>query len=134
MKTLPVTRVHHVARVTQRPDESCAFYRDVLGFREIQRPGFDFRGAWLFNYGLQIHIIQNDGRSPDPSNEIDTRFNHLALEVEDLDEAKNRLRQNGIIYREQVNAGGIHQVFFHDPDGHVIEIAEYGPTPPEKTS
>jgi catechol 2,3-dioxygenase-like lactoylglutathione lyase family enzyme len=126
---LPIQRVHHVARVTTRPLESAAFYRDVLGFREIRRPNFDFRGAWLFNYGVQIHIIENRAASAELPRAIDTRANHLALEIEDVEAAKRLLAEHGIAFREQVNAGGIHQVFFHDPDGHVIEIAHYGPTP-----
>jgi catechol 2,3-dioxygenase-like lactoylglutathione lyase family enzyme len=30
---LPITKLHHIARVTRRPAESIAFYRDVLGFQ-----------------------------------------------------------------------------------------------------
>jgi len=127
---LPIRRVHHVARVTDRPDESKAFYRDVLGFREIQRPAFHFRGAWLYNYGVQIHIIENPPMAELAPKRIDTLGNHLALEVKDVEGAKELLRQHDIEFFEQVNAGGIHQVFFLDPDGHIVEIAVYGPTPP----
>lgn len=125
---LAIQRVHHVARVTRRPLESIAFYRDVLGFRELKRPNFNFRGAWLFNYGVQIHIIENTQAAPAPA-AISPRENHLALEVLDLAAAKQNLNDRGIPFFEQVNAGGIHQVFFQDPDGHIIEIATYGPTP-----
>jgi catechol 2,3-dioxygenase-like lactoylglutathione lyase family enzyme len=128
---LPITALHHIARVTRRPDESTAFYRDVLGFKEIQRPGFNFRGAWLFNYGVQIHIIENTQAAPDPQRKIDARGNHLAFHVTDIEHSKQRLRESQIEFHEQVNAGGIHQIFFRDPDGHFIELATYGPTPPE---
>ncbi len=127
---LPITALHHVARVTRRPAESIAFYRDLLGFRELQRPAFNFRGAWLFNYGVQIHIIENVSSAPDPERAIDSRGNHLAFHVTDVEASKNQLRSAGIEFIEQVNAGGIHQVFFRDPDGHFIELASYGPTPP----
>jgi catechol 2,3-dioxygenase-like lactoylglutathione lyase family enzyme len=128
--SLPITGLHHIARVTRRPVESIAFYRDVLGFHELQRPAFNFRGAWLYNYGVQIHIIENAASAPDPARPIDSRGNHLAFHVTDMDEAKQRLRSTGIEFTEQVNAGGIHQVFFRDPDGHFIELATYPPTPP----
>ena len=130
LQPLPITALHHIARVTRRPDESIAFYRDVLGFREIQRPAFNFRGAWLFNYGVQIHIIENVSAAPDPARSIDSRGNHLAFHVTDIEIAKSRLKASGTEFVEQVNAGGIHQVFFRDPDGHFIELATYGPTPP----
>jgi catechol 2,3-dioxygenase-like lactoylglutathione lyase family enzyme len=127
---LPIQRLHHIARVTTRPDESTAFYRDVLGFREIPRPPFDFRGAWLYAYGVQIHIIENSPKAPDAQRDIDTRDNHLAFQVEDVDAAKRSLEQRGIEYCELVNAGGVRQVFFRDPDGHFIEIAaNYAATP-----
>jgi catechol 2,3-dioxygenase-like lactoylglutathione lyase family enzyme len=124
---LPIKGLHHIARTTRDPERSRAFYRDVLGFREIQRPGFNFRGAWLFNYGVQIHIIEHT--ASDVSGEIDTRANHLAFAVDDFDQVERRLGELGIPYHKQVNAGGIPQIFFHDPDGHHIEIGIYPPTP-----
>jgi catechol 2,3-dioxygenase-like lactoylglutathione lyase family enzyme len=123
---LPIDGLHHVARVTARPDESIAFYRDVLGFKELSRPPFDFRGAWLFNYGFQIHIIENPKMAAPPVDKIDSRTNHLAFRVSSMELVKDRLTEHGIPYIEQVNAGGIHQIFFTDPDGHHIEIALAG--------
>lgn len=123
---LAIQRLHHVARVTKQPEASTRFYRDVLGFAEIPRPDFDFRGAWLYNYGIQIHIIENHPLAPaDPERKIDPRGNHLAFAVDDIEQAKQRLREHGIEFVEMVNAGGIHQVFFRDPDGHFIELAVY---------
>ncbi len=42
---LPIDSLNHIARVTGDLDASTAFYRDVLGFRSIQRPDFGFPGA-----------------------------------------------------------------------------------------
>ena len=69
--------------MTKHLNESIAFYRDVLGFQEIVRPNFDFAGAWLFNYGLQIHLIVNES-IPDAEGPIQTHNGHLAFEVEDF--------------------------------------------------
>ena len=126
---LPIQAVHHVGRLTKRLDESKAFYRDVLGFREIERPNFDFPGAWLHNYGVQIHLIVNPAAG-DPTGEIQTRVNHLALYVEDLDAAEQLLKEHGIAYRTNfVAKTGVKQLFFLDPDGHHVEIGAYPPTP-----
>ena len=57
---IPIQSLNHIAVVTRRLEDSKRFYRDVLGFREISRPNFKFSGAWLFNYGLMIHIIGHD--------------------------------------------------------------------------
>lgn len=131
-KSLPLHGLHHFARTTRNVDASVAFYRDVLGFRPIQRPGFAFRGAWLFNYGFQIHIIEHAGAGS-AGGEIDTKQDHLALAVADaaaMDEVEKILRERGLPYERQVNAGGIPQIFFRDPDGHHVEVGVYPPTPP----
>jgi glyoxylase I family protein len=127
---LPITKVHHIARVTRDAEKSVAFYRDVLGFRELERPGFNFSGGWLYGYDVQIHIIANKDALTETEKEIQSRVNHVAFNVENIELAKQHLEARGIEYKEQVNAGGIHQIFFMDPDGHFIELAEYPPTPP----
>jgi catechol 2,3-dioxygenase-like lactoylglutathione lyase family enzyme len=126
---VPIRGVNHLGRVTKRLPESLAFYRDVLGFRPIERPNFNFAGAWLFNYGVQIHLIVNEAAG-DPSGEIQTRADHLALFVEDIEACKSRLVEHGIPFRENhVPGRNVHQVFFRDPDGNHIELATYPPTP-----
>lgn len=125
---LPILGVNHVARVTRHLDESRAFYRDVLGFQEIPRPNFSFPGAWLANYGVQIHLIVNDS-GPPAGGEISTRAEHLALQVDDLATAEQLLAGHGIPYRKNFVADrNVTQIFFHDPDGHHIEIGNYPPS------
>lgn len=126
---LPIQSLNHVALMTRRLDESRAFYRGVLGFREVERPNFSFRGAWLFNYGLMIHLIEN-AKAGEPSEEIQTRENHLALHTEDLDRVEQLLKEHGIRFRKNTIADtGISQIFLQDPDGNHIEIGTYPPTP-----
>jgi glyoxylase I family protein len=131
---LPVKALHHVGITTQSLAESIAFYTDVLGFRAIERPEFDFKGAWLFGLGFQIHIIERpDLAAASASDEIDTKALHLALAVADVEVhagVEQRLKEMGIRYVNQVNAGGIPQIFFQDPDGRHIEIGVYPPAPP----
>jgi catechol 2,3-dioxygenase-like lactoylglutathione lyase family enzyme len=126
---LAIECLHHVGRRTRRLEESLAFYRDVLGFRPIERPNFDFPGAWLFNYGIQVHLIVNE-QAPGPGGEIGTRVDHLALRVPDIDQAERLLQAHKIAYRtNRVARTGVKQLFFLDPDGHHIELASYPPTP-----
>ncbi|MCG8583285.1 MAG: VOC family protein [Pirellulales bacterium] len=131
---LPIKALHHLAVTTKRLEESIDFYTKVLGFRQLERPNFGFRGSWLYGIGIQIHIIERVDIAPDPSAEdIDTRALHMALAVEDTDvfaQVEKQLDDAGIAFVKQVNAGGIPQLFFQDPDGHHIEIGVYPPTPP----
>lgn len=127
---LSIVGLHHIAVSTSDVEASIKFYCDVLGFRPIRRPNFDFRGAWLLAYGVQIHIIDRREAASSASATIDTRDNHLAFAVTDHKPVKAALDALGAPYIERVNAGGIPQIFLHDPDGHTIEIGIYPPHPP----
>ena len=128
---LCIRGLHHIGRNTRRLEESRAFYRDLLGFREIERPNFDFAGAWLYNYGLQIHLIaKEEPASGVPEGEIQTRSEHLAWFVEDLDSVERLLTAHKVPYRtNQIADTGVKQLFFRDPDGYHIEVGSYPPTP-----
>lgn len=125
-----IRRLHHIAVAVRDCDASTAFYRDVLGFVEVERPPFSFRGAWLVGHGLQMHVIEHESPRVAAGRPIDTRADHFALAVDDLDAAEAFLRDRGVAYHRQINAGGIPQIFFHDPDGHEIEFGIYPPDPP----
>ncbi|MEX2113035.1 MAG: VOC family protein [Pirellulales bacterium] len=129
LQPLPISAVNHLGRVTKRVEASRDFYRDVLGFREVARPNFNFPGAWLSNYGIMIHLILSDA-APDPDGEIQTRGDHLALHTDDLAAAEQLLKDHGVSYRKNTVADtGLVQLFCRDPDGHHVEIGSYPPTP-----
>jgi catechol 2,3-dioxygenase-like lactoylglutathione lyase family enzyme len=128
-KSLPIKAVNHVGRMTKRVEASRAFYRDVLGFREVARPNFDFPGAWLYNYGIMIHLIHNEA-APDPEGEIQIRHDHLALHCDDLEAVDRLLNEHHVPFRKNVVADkNITQIFCRDPDGHHVEFGTYPPTP-----
>ncbi len=127
---LPISSVNHVAVTTRDVERTRNFYRDVLGFREVARPTFSFGGAWLFNYGLMIHVIENQSAATGGEG-ISTRDNHLALHTDDMDAAERGLQEHGVVYRKnEIVDRGIKQIFFRDPDGYHIEIGTYPATPP----
>lgn len=46
-RALPLASLNHISVVCRSLESSLSFYRDVLGFIQIRRPGsFDFDGAW----------------------------------------------------------------------------------------
>ena len=123
---LPIESVNHIARVTCDLEASTAFYRDVLGFRPIQRPNFGFDGAWLFNCGVQIHLICATGDPAIDAPETSIRASHVAFHVADTAAVEELLQQHGIPYNvNQVPDIGVTQLFFQDPDGFHIEIGTY---------
>lgn len=124
---LPIESVNHIARVTRDLEASTAFYRDVLGFRPIQRPNFRFPGAWLYNYGVQIHLIAT-AQGETENREIQIRADHVAFHVLDVQPVQELLDAHGIPYRTNYVADtDVTQLFFHDPDGNHIEMGCYPP-------
>lgn len=122
---LPLVGLHHIGRLTGKLEASIGFYRDVLGFQEVPRPNFNFPGAWLENYGLQIHLIVH-GPAPAPGGPIEPRHNHLAFFVQDVADIEELLRQHAVEFRVNIQAGtGVKQLFFQDPDGNHIEVGTY---------
>lgn len=127
-RPIPLRSLHHVARRTKHLAESVAFYRDVLGFREIPRPALGFPGAWLYNYSLQIHLLY-DETIGDAAGPIYSRDDHLAFYSDDVSEVERLLSEHGIPYRVNIQADtSLKQIFFRDPDGHHVEVATYPPT------
>lgn len=125
---LPLMGVHHISREVRDLEATRAFYREVLGFREIVRPALSFPGAWLFGYGVQIHLIVGDPPPRDPT--ISSRVDHIAFHSTDLSAIEERLRTHGVPYkRTSQTATGLAQLFFQDPDGNHLEAASYPPTP-----
>jgi len=49
---------------------------------------------------------------------------HIALVVDDLDAAQERLREHGVEFRYE-NHGNALSVYFSDPDNHVLELTTY---------
>ncbi len=118
---------NHAALNTRDLAASVRFYVEVLGFHEVPRPGFSFAGSWLYRDGLgmMLHLIEDQRFLVEKTN-IETRGHHLAFRVDDFDEARKRITSHGIEFVERkLPDHGYRQMFFHDPDGNVIELGEW---------
>ncbi len=127
---IPAGLLNHIALNTTDPERSVRFYREVLGFVETARPSFSFRGAWLFrrDVGAMVHLIHDADFRPQLDGPINTRVNHFAMHVDDYDAAIARLRAHGVEFVERVLPDyKYRQVFFRDPDGHLLELGEWPP-------
>jgi glyoxylase I family protein len=118
------TGLHHVSLIVTDLERAKAFYKDILCLPEIERPPFDFPGAWFAvgEIGQQLHLIVHDGETQ-RSGGIDTRDGHLAIRVNDYDKTLEWLVQNNIEYKANPNSiTGFAQIFLLDPDRNVIEL------------
>ncbi len=130
---LDIVSLHHVSLPVSDLERSRSFYREILGLREIQRPPFDFPGAWYGVGPSQLHLIKHDGATFRQGKGLDSRDVHFAVRVGSFRAAREFLSARG--YREDADqndpmkmkvspraTAGFPQIHVLDPDGHVIEI------------
>jgi glyoxylase I family protein len=108
---------HTAVRITE-VERSKNFYEKVLGLKPLPRPDFGFGGAWYAVGDDAIHLIasENRGSKPDPLGP------HMAIEVEDFDEAKRELKAMGIEFLEAPGNMAGRQLWILDPDGNTVEL------------
>lgn len=122
---IQLVKLHHVSFASRNLEASRAFFGGVLGFPEIHRPGFNFRGIWYELGDRQLHIIENPASDPAARGHAG-RSDHLALEVADTEAVRQALRSHDVPFQEGGNRHlGMEQVFCFDPDGHAIEFVRY---------
>jgi catechol 2,3-dioxygenase-like lactoylglutathione lyase family enzyme len=129
---------HHGIRIgTSNEDVEKArhFYTNVLGLEtDTGRPNIrGIPGFWLYvgneQQTAQIHLMGAEGRSPMARSDIeDPTIPHVALAVENIQEAKNELDRQGIWHWQIQGLVGDYsdQVFVRDPFGNVIELHQIG--------
>lgn len=128
---IDITGLHHVSLAVTNLERSKAFYRDVLGLREIERPPFEFAGAWYGVGDRQLHLIVHD-KPTLRTRGIDSHDVHFALRVTSYRETVSFLEARGyssdarddtkLLKENKWGKAGFPQVFILDPDRHLIEL------------
>ncbi|KXZ55650.1 hypothetical protein GPECTOR_2g1200 [Gonium pectorale] len=98
--------------------------RGLLGSTQVKRPSsFEFEGAWLFNFGVGLHLIK--GQPPSRPSKVVPKSCHLSFQASSLEEVESSLEAWGIDYVKNVfveDGIQVGQLFFHDPDNNMIEV------------
>lgn len=131
MPLLDIGEFQHVSITCADPERSRSFYEDVLGFQLMDtRPPFRRPGYWLRRNNLILHLIGV------PADEVSqhkgpwSAQDHLAFVVDDYEVALSSLKSAGIEVVESPSRDlGLLQLYFRDPDGHVIELDARGHYP-----
>jgi glyoxylase I family protein len=145
--------IHHVAISTPDLDKISGFYRDIFGF------GMESEVAWkagtelgalcdtiidlknssaksvmLRKGGMIIEFFQYSSPEPkpmDPGRRVcDHGYTHICLEVQDIDEEFERLKNAGMQFHASPpkgEPGGLRAIYGRDPDGNVVELMEILP-------
>lgn len=115
---------HHYAIEVKDLAKSISFYRDVLQFPMLERPDFDFTGAWFgIGNGQEIHLIENSAVEITLTG---SRSLHFAFEVDDLYAVKSYMIEKDIFIVKDIKKrpDGVLQLFIKDPDGYFIEFTQ----------
>jgi predicted enzyme related to lactoylglutathione lyase len=118
MKAPLVTGIDFVAIPTRDFDAAADFYGDVLGLERGKRWGE--MPAMEFETGdLTLAVMQTDAFGI----EFQPHKVPVALRVDDVEEARQRLESSGVDFLgETIDSGVCHQALFEDPDGNVLDL------------
>jgi glyoxylase I family protein len=112
-----------------------AFYRTVLGLaqepglgavRVTTAGGYAGRVAFVTDGTTQLHLAERDlgvgFRTGHAINPLER--GHIAFRTDDLAAFRRRLRERGIPFADYGAwaMDGWEQIFFHDPEGNVVEV------------
>ena len=132
-----IRKVNHMAIIVKDVGRSLAFYTEIIGFQQIQRPNFDRHGAWLTMGNLELHLIKGVPNAPTGRDLI---VSHLALETDYPEKVLEKLIEFEVPFRQNVSVpdpkkardnmvecfesseGKIMQFFVRDPDGYYLEL------------
>ena len=128
---LTVSSIAHVAIRVKDVDRSLDFYVGKLGMREMMRLDRD-GGLWLLYLRItdtQFLEVFPEGVGERAAEREAVGFNHICLEVGDIDAALRELQTAGValIRDKQMGADGNWQAWIEDPDGHRIELMQMMP-------
>jgi catechol 2,3-dioxygenase-like lactoylglutathione lyase family enzyme len=119
-----IETLHHVSLTVTDLARARTFYGEVLGLPELERPAFDFPGAWYSLGDRQLHlIVHTTPRTLRHTTEIDSRDGHFAVRVRNYRQTLEHLRAQAVPLRESPqNPTPWAQIYVTDPDGNVIEL------------
>ena len=128
---------HHINFVSEDVDRLHDFYINILGLSNIPitdfpRPkgtdnkGYDGKIKFATDGKMQMHLAEKNlnigfkhGEAINP-----VERGHVAFRTDDIEAFKSLLDTQGIPYSDYGTAFAKqwHQVFFHDPEGNIIEV------------
>ena len=114
-----VTGVDFVSMPTQNLERAVEFYRDVLGLTcTVHMPERNF--AEFDTHTVTINVL-DPVRMGIGAFQPNTNF--LALQVEDVASARERLEARGVTFgADNFDTGVCHMGFFTDPDGNALML------------
>jgi len=130
--------IHHVTAISSNIERTTDFYTETLGMRLVKKTlNYDDLNAPHYYFGVDegkpgtvITYFGYNHRQMRRGNVGVGMTHHFALAVKD-DEAqlewRDKLRSAGLQVTPVLDRKYFRSIYFHDPDGHILEIATWGP-------
>jgi glyoxylase I family protein len=126
--------LHHINLCSTNVPAMDEFYRAVLELApepgmaatRVTTEGYSGDVAFVTDGTTQVHLAERDldvgfrmGQSVNP-----LERGHIAFRTDDIAEFKRRLEEKGVPYSDYAGfaMSGWQQIFFHDPEGNIIEV------------
>jgi glyoxylase I family protein len=127
-------KLHHVNLCSTNVAAMDEFYRTVLDMQpepslngqRVMQQGYSGDVAFVTDGTTQVHLAEKDlgvgfrtGQAVNP-----VERGHIAFRTDDIETFKRRLEERKIPYSDYGAwaMSGWEQIFFHDPEGNVIEV------------
>jgi lactoylglutathione lyase len=118
--------LNHVGVYVSNLAKSTAFYENILHLKQIPEPFHDGKHTW-FSIGAagHLHLIQGE-----PKEFTRDKNDHLCFSVKSIEAFIANLDSYKVDYTNwpgtakepTIRTDGVKQIYFKDPDGHLIEI------------
>ena len=128
--------IGHTAIIVENMEESLHFYCDILGFEKAFELHDDNDRPWIIYIkigGGQFIELFYGGVNKTPEIAGRIGFDHLCLEVDDIEEIASHLRSKGwpLFIEPQQGKDLNYQCWVKDPDGNKIEFMQLDPASPQ---
>lgn len=124
---MAIKELNHINIRTNLMEETKDFYCDVIGLEVGFRPDFPTHGYWLYcgkTPIVHLSLSDPDGDRRTVAEGMGDGFDHIGLSAKDMKGFEKTLKKHGVPYAKRLAAGNrLVQVFCHDPNGVVVEVA-----------
>lgn len=118
-------RIEHVNLTVTDPERSARLFRDLFGWAERWR-GPSQMGGWTIHVGSETGYVALYTHDDEAGGHPKGRpFNHLGIEVEDLDAVEARVVAAGLAPFAHADYAPGRRFYFFDPDGIEVEVVSY---------
>jgi catechol 2,3-dioxygenase-like lactoylglutathione lyase family enzyme len=144
MRKLQAQGVHHITLIGADRQTSIDFWEGVLGMPFIfEQPNLDVPqenhlyfdpgdGRLITVFTREDRQPRGEAGQPEPTPEVIGAVHHIAFNVSRAvyTQVKERLAERGIHNSGEVDRGFMYSIYFRDPLGFLIELANYKFDPP----